>query len=556
MPGRPITTEQLRIYMDHREESGQQVAAAKAGISPRSARRIDRRGGRLVEPQARTWRTRSDPLDGVWDGVVEPLLVREAGGIQATALLRHLQQLHPGRFPDGTLRTLQRRLAAWHLEHGAEPELIFRQEPVPGRMGLSDFTVADDLGVTVGGQAQPHRLYHFRLAYSGWCSASVVLGGESFTALAEGLRAALAALGAVPHEHRTDSLSAAFRNLTADQAVDQTRAYAALMASYGMRPTRNNPGESHENGAIESPQGHLKRALADALVLRGGRDFATLDDYRAFVDRVVAGIRARLPAERVATERAALKPLPAVPPSPEAMVEELAVKVCSTGTCVVRKQLCTVPARYAGKRLRVLVHDDRLEFLHQGVLILTTARRRPAGNERTHSIDYRHVIESLAKKPGAFPNCQLRDHLHPNATWRVMWEALRAGLSDERSAAVVYLEAMLLAHRHACEQQITGLFAEHLAARTLPTREALRERFRPQPQPLGDHGILIVLPGAAGYDDLLLHARVLQAAITIAPTAADPGGPTQDPPHGRTDLRHPPQPPAQPPPAHHGPALG
>jgi hypothetical protein len=93
-----------------------------------------------------------------------------------------------------------------------------------------------------------------------------------------------------PKEHRSDSLSAAFRNLAADAREDITERYAALIGHYGMTATRNNIGVAHENGSIESAHGHLKQALTDALLLRGSRDFLDLDAYRAFVD-AIAGRR-------------------------------------------------------------------------------------------------------------------------------------------------------------------------------------------------------------------------------------------------------------------------
>ena len=153
--------------------------------------------------------------------------------------------------------------------YGPEQELIFRQTHKPGRMGLSDFTDMNDLGIVLAGEPLEHRLYHFRLAYSGFAHAHVVLGGESFVALAEGLQNALWSLGGVPAEHRSDSLSAAFRNLDADAKKDLTERYELLCAHYGMSATRNNRGVAHENGSIESPHGHLKRAIKDALLLRG-----------------------------------------------------------------------------------------------------------------------------------------------------------------------------------------------------------------------------------------------------------------------------------------------
>ena len=148
-----------------------------------------------------------------------------------------------------------------------------------------------------------HRLYHFRLAFSGFEHAHVVLGGESFVALAEGLQNALWALGGVPLEHRSDSLSAAFRNLDRDAQEDLTQRYQGLMRHYGMTPTRNNPGVAHENGSIESPHGHLKKALEDALLLRGSRDFDDLDAYRRFVDEMV-GRRNANNRKRIELERA------------------------------------------------------------------------------------------------------------------------------------------------------------------------------------------------------------------------------------------------------------
>ena len=137
----------------------------------------------------------------------------------------------------------------------------------------------------------------------------MVLGGESFTALAEGLQNALWTLGGVPHDHRTDSLSAAFRNLDKDAREDLTRRYADLCAHYGMEPSRNNTSIAHENGAIESPHGHLKMAIEDALQMRGSRDFDDLDAYRSFIDEIVGRRNARN-AELIDAERAELKPLP------------------------------------------------------------------------------------------------------------------------------------------------------------------------------------------------------------------------------------------------------
>ena len=181
----------------------------------------------------------------------------------------------------GVRRKLERRVRGWKAKHGPEQEIIFRQKHEPGRRGLSDFTDAGALEVSIAGEPLAHKLYHFRLEYSGFCHVAVVLGGESCVALAGGLQDALWALGGVPKEHRTDSLPAAFRNLKREAREDLAARYEALLEDYDMKGSRNNRGRAHENGSVEGPHGHLKRAIGDALLPRGSRDFETTGEYRA-----------------------------------------------------------------------------------------------------------------------------------------------------------------------------------------------------------------------------------------------------------------------------------
>src|ERR1019366_388951 len=240
-------------------------------------------------------------------------------------------------------RTLERRIAGWKALHGSDRDVIFPQTRQPGRMGLSDFTDANGLGVIVGGLPLEHRLYHFALACSGFEHAEIVLGGESYPALASGLENALRLLGGVPREHRSDSLSAAFRNLATPDAEDLTRRFAALVSHFGMLPTRNNRGVAHENGAIESRHGHVKTRLAQALLLRGSSSFDDLDAYRAFVAEVV-GQHNRRHAAMIDAERAVLRPLPTAP----AMTwEAMTVRVTSASGFMCRHVFYTVPSRLA-----------------------------------------------------------------------------------------------------------------------------------------------------------------------------------------------------------------
>jgi hypothetical protein len=213
VPGKRITDLQVIKYKTLRGEHSQEAAAAKTGISVASARRVEAATVLPSQRPPRHWRTRADPLAAVWDTEVVPML-QGAPSLMAVTLLEELQRRHPEQFGDSVLRTLQRRVGQWRAEHGDEREIYFAQEHPPGRLGLSDFTVGDALDISVGGLALPHRLYQFALAHSGWRHVRVVLGGESFQSLADGLQDALWMAGGVPEEHRTDSLSAAFNNLT------------------------------------------------------------------------------------------------------------------------------------------------------------------------------------------------------------------------------------------------------------------------------------------------------------------------------------------------------
>lgn len=278
MPGRHVNDQQVRLYMTARITRPQTTAAAMAGISVATGRRIERDPRPSSSRKAvREYRTRTDPLEGIWNEDVVPML-EAAPALRPITILHELARRHPERIDHGIRRTLERRIRTWRAMHGPDREAMFPQTHAPGRMGLSDFTDLGGLGVRIAGQPLGHRLYHFALVYSGFEHGEIVLGGESYTALASGLSAALAVLGGAPAEHRSDSLSAAFRNLCADDADDTTRRFAALVARYGMVPTRNNRGVAHENGSIESRHGHVKDRIDQALMLRGSYDFVRLRD--------------------------------------------------------------------------------------------------------------------------------------------------------------------------------------------------------------------------------------------------------------------------------------
>ncbi len=484
--------------MSDRLQYSQRAAAARAGFSDRTGRRIEADPRLPSQRKPVRGRTVSDPLAAVWEPVLLPIL-RGDPAVQAITLLRHLQLTDPESFPDDRVRrTLERRVRDWRALNGPERDVIFRQTPEPGGMALSDFTDASALGVTIAGQPLAHRLFHFVLAYSGWEHAAVVLGGESFPALAENLQNALWTLGGVPHEHRTDSLSAAYRNLDADAAADVTRRYNDFCAHYGMLASRNNPGEAHDNGAVEAHNNHLKTALDQGLILRGSRDFTTLADWRRFVDELVARRNRRREAA-VRTEMAVLRPLPARRTTD---FTEVVARVTRTGGFLVHTVFYSAPSQLIGKRLRVHVYDDRIEAFLGATRVVTHPRQRGRRDGvRVHCVNYRHVIHALRRKPQALAGSVYRDGLFPRSEYSEAWTALSAAL-PRKDACRRMVDLLWLAHDEGCEAELAALIADTLGHGSLPEAHALKQRLEPRRRDLPDD-TPVALTNLASFDALL-----------------------------------------------------
>jgi hypothetical protein len=413
----------------------------------------------------------------------------------AVTLLRKLQDDHPERFPDGVLRTLQRHIRHWRAFEGPAKEVFFPQEHAPGQQGLSDFTAVGDLRITIADVSFPHILYHFVLAFSRWEHAEVVEGGESFEALSKGLQNALWQAGGVPQEHRSDSLSAAFKNLA--QEEDFTVRYTALLDHYGMAGTRNNRGLSHENGSVEASHRYLKEAIEQALLLRGHRDFEDRAAYEGFVREAVMR-RNRRNAAAFRIEREQLQELPQRRTTD--FVEEEA-RVTRCGTFTVRGVLYSAPSRLIGHRLKVRLYSDRLECFLSGALVLTLARgRRSPINGRGRMIDYRHFVDALKRKPQAFKGLVFRDELFPREAYRRMWEQLECRL-PQRQACQTIVALLEMAARDGVEGVLAERLQALLAAGELPDVKRLREEFAPRKVELPL--ITVEMPMARVYDALL-----------------------------------------------------
>lgn len=480
------------------------VAATKAGFSQATGYRLQADPTLPSQKKTPRSRRRSDPLGDIFETDVLPLL-KSAPGLRPVAIFEELQRRHADLSP-GIRRTLERRIRAWRAKHGPEQEVMFRQVHEPGKMGLSDFTDMGKLGVSIAGEALAHRLYHFRLAYSGFQHAHVVLGGESFVALAEGLQNALWSLGGVPAEHRTDSLSAAFKNLEPSAEKDLTDSMDGLCSHYGMTQSRNNKGVAHENGSIESPNGHLKQAINDALIMRGSRDFADLASYRSFIDTIVGRINARN-AKRIDVERACLKPLPTRRTTD---YQEVTVRVTSTGGFLLRKVFYTVPSRLIGHHLRGRVYDDRIDLFLGASFLLTLPRGRATRHgPHKHVVSYHHVIHSLRKKPMALMGLVYRDQIFPRQAFRDLFDMMLAQTTD-RQACRMLVDLLALAHDRGCEAEIAAQIEDDMRQKQIPDIAALRARFAPCADGLPK--VEVRLGTLAAYNNLLSASAMMQEA--------------------------------------------
>lgn len=465
-----VTDEQVRLLRQRRMKGkSQEAAAAAAGMSVRTARKWE--SGSLPSEMSvgRSWRTRPDPFEGVWDEEIIPLLVRDEERIlQATTLFELLEGRYPSRFEPGQLRTLQRRMCDWRALQGPDREVYFEQVHPPGREAQVDFTHATELGVRIGGAPFEHLLFEFVLCFSGWRFVSLAYG-ETFEALVDGLQGALWKLGGVPEIARSDNLSAATHELKRSGGRALNERFAAVLEHYGLRSTRIHPGRSHENGVVEQGHHRLKSALAQALVIRGSRDFETVEAYEAFVQEVVERMN-RPSLARLAEERLHLRALPSSQVPAYTVYE---VKVRKWSTIRISNKTYSVPSRLRGHTVAVRQHANEVEVVYGGKVVERMPRLRGG---REHRIDYRHVIWSLVHKPGAFARYRYREELFPTPAFREAYDAL-VRFRGER-ADVDYVRTLHLA-ASTLECTVEQALRELLAERVPFDYAAIRERAVP-----------------------------------------------------------------------------
>ena len=467
-----VTDRQVKRLWRVQEKLSLEAAAAKAGMDPKTARKYLR--NRILPSEMRqkhTWRTRPDPFTDTWEEIRQ-LLIAEPG-LQAKTLFEHLQRTYPGRFQDGQVRTLRRRIKYWRATEGPPREVFFAQEHRPGELCQSDFTHCRELGITINGQAFPHLIYHFVLSYSNW-EAGTVCYSETFESLSEGLQNALWELGGVPLEHRTDRLSAAVNNLV--DTREFTRAYEGLLRHYRINGQKAQAGQANENGDVEQRHYRFKQALDQVLMLRGSRDFVSVPAYQVFLQKLFKRLNAGR-QDRYLEEVSKLQPLP------EHRLDTIRrerVRVSPGSLVTVHRNYYSVHSRLIGEMVEARVLPDTVEIWYADRKVEQLPRLRGRGK---HRVDYRHIIDWLVRKPGAFENYRYRSDLFPTSWFRLAYDALREEQGPKQGARE-YLAILLLAARRG-EDLVEGAIRFLLGSRqVLSAEQAARLIEENTPAPL------------------------------------------------------------------------
>jgi hypothetical protein len=455
---------EIRLYLQERKKGmTQRVAAARAGIGERTARKYERAAAlpsQLKRPH--DWKTRKDPFEEDWPWVVSEL--ERDPALQGSTLFALLCERHPGRYQPTQVRTLQRHIQQWRVLHGPDREVMFAQEHVPGERGQSDFTHMEDVGVTLDGVPFPHLVHHFVLTYSNVEAVSVCVS-ESFEALAEGIEKALWQIGGVPRQHRTDHLTAAVKNGGKQHAKDWTVRYEALMVHYGMQPTKNNVTIAHENGDVEQSHHRFQQAVDQALRVRASRDFPSREAYERFLTDLIR-TRNLKRSGRFAEEQEALQPLPTAPLAP---CQEVRVTVSQFSTIQIKANVYSVPSRLIGTSLLVRIKAETLEGYVGSAVVFCIPRLI---GKQQHRIDYHHVIWSLVRKPGAFAAYRYRDDLFPTTIFRLAYDQLISKGSERADRD--YVRILHLA-ASTSETEVETAITLLLETQTLPTFDAVRD---------------------------------------------------------------------------------
>lgn len=488
-----ITNKQYQRLMSEYKKTGQiEVSAMKADVHRQTAGKYIQAGQGPAQLQApHTWRTRPDPLEKVWEEA--QAMLGDAPELEAKILFEHFLARPDSGLEETHLRTFQRRVRHWHATQGPEQEVFFAQQRQPGQLMQLDWTYARELNVTIQGEALDHLFCQCVLPYSNWQWATRCIS-ESFLSLVSGLQAALGRLGKSPPNLGTDNTSAATHEL--EELPGRPRAYNSdyleLCTHYDLSPLTIHVACPNEHGDVESLNRHLKRRLNQHLILRGSRDFVSLEEYDRFVEGVLQAANAKR-QKALAEELACMRALPA---NRLAEYREYAPVVSSQSLIRVRQHTYSVPSRLIGHTLRVELYEPELK-VHLGREFLFCLPR--LRGDRTALVDFRHVVVPLLRKPGAFLQYRHREALYPSVIFRSAFDRL---VSDhgERPGVIEYLQVLKLAAEETVEK-VEALLQVQLARSGKWRATEVRDQVRPPARKVIELAALI--PSLKAYDALL-----------------------------------------------------
>ena len=277
-----------RLLMSVKREKNIEIAATKCGICDKTARKYLKAGKPPSELKKQYVRTiKNNPFKYVWNESIEFLELNP--GLEAKSLFEYLQKKYPGKYQDGQLRTYQRKIKEWKSIEGPSKQIFFPQIHYPGDLSEADFTNMNSLNITINRNIYEHLLFHYILTYSNWETGTICYS-ESLEALSEGLQNALWELGGVPEKLRTDNLTAAiYKDLSKKIFTDR---YHELLKHYKINGEHTNKYSPHENGDIEQRHFRFKKTVDQALMLRGSRDFESIDEYKSFLKNLFIQLNA------------------------------------------------------------------------------------------------------------------------------------------------------------------------------------------------------------------------------------------------------------------------
>lgn len=487
-----VTDQQVRRFLKLAPNTTLEIAAAKSGMDPKTARKYQKLERLPSEVKSdHTWKTRKDPFVDVWFKVEK--MISAVPGYQSKTLFHFLQREYPGKFADGQIRTLQRRIKYWRATGGPSRDAIFPQTHYPGDIGASDFTSMNKLGITINGVQFDHLVYHFVLTYSNWETGTICFS-ENFESLSEGIQNAFWELGGVTKRHLTDCLSTAI-NKSGNPEVFTSR-YSALLRHYNLKGHKTNPGSPNENGDIEVRNHFFKEAVEQSLLLRGNRDFASREEYRLFLKELFHLLNFGR-EKRFAEDLAELGRLPMKRLESYKRIDKMRVRKSST--IRVNHNTYSVNSRLINEHVNIRLYMEHLEVRYGQKVVEIIPRLL---GENKHYINYRHIIDSFLKKPGAFANYKWREDMFPTIRFRMAYDSLvkRHTLSV---AAKEYLKILELAAKN-CESAVDAALKILINKNKKIEFSVIEKLYKSKMKPSVVENIVIYAPDLKEYDNVII----------------------------------------------------